>query len=100
MPRLIVRDTARHDVNAIAVHIARDNLLAALRFYDQAEAVFEFIATTPGGGTLIDPPIPSFSGLRFWPITRRRYLVLYQALPDGAEVLRVIHGARDLRSQL
>jgi toxin ParE1/3/4 len=58
---------------------------------------FDFLASTPGAGTQLNPPLDSIADLRFWPITRfRNYLILYKPLPDGAEIIRVIHGARDL----
>src|SRR5688500_7780403 len=101
MPRLIVRDVVIDDVDAIANHIAIDNLDAALRFYDAAQAAFEFLASTPLGGPAVDPPVEVIPDLRFWPITGyRNYLVLYRPLPGGAEVLRVVHGARDIGALL
>jgi hypothetical protein len=58
---------------------------------------FDFLAATPGAGPHIDPPIEGFPDLRFWPITRfRNYLVIYRPAPVGAEILRVIHGQRDM----
>src|SRR5437016_11462128 len=93
MPRLIVHDLARFNVQ----DIARDNLDAALRFYTAAEAAFDFLASTPGAGPRVDPPIRAAPELRFWPIARfRNYLVLYQPLSDGAEIVRVTHGARNI----
>jgi plasmid stabilization system protein ParE len=56
-PRLIIRDVVLDDVDAIAAHIAADNLDAALRFYDAAQAGFDFLAATPGAGPRLDPPI-------------------------------------------
>jgi toxin ParE1/3/4 len=97
MARPVVQKRAREDVDAIADHIARDNLSAALRFLTASEAAFTFLASNPGAGPRVEPPLPSVPDLRFWPISRfRAYLVLYRVLPDGVEVLRVIHGARDL----
>jgi toxin ParE1/3/4 len=34
------------------------------------------------------------TALRSWPLDN--YLIFYKPLPDGIEVLRVLHGARDL----
>src|SRR4051794_21099354 len=97
MPRLLVHDKAREDVEAIARHIAHDNLAAALRFYDATELDFDFLSTWPGAGPQIEPPIESAPDLRFWPITRfRSFLIIYRSLPDGVEIARVIHGARDM----
>jgi toxin ParE1/3/4 len=96
MPRLLVHDKARNDVEAIAAYIATDNLAAALRFMDAAQAAFDLLAAMPGAGPRVDPPIENIPDLRFWPIKRfRSYLVFYRPLPDGAEVFRVLHGRRD-----
>src|SRR5881628_1342609 len=97
MPRLIVHELARLDVPEIAQYIARDNIDAALRFYDAAEADFEFLASMPGAGPRVDPPIRAAPDLRFWPIARfRNYLILYCPISNGAEILRVTHGARNI----
>jgi plasmid stabilization system protein ParE len=29
-------------------------------------------------------------------VMQRNYLILYRALPDGAQIVRVVHGSRDL----
>lgn len=40
---------------------------------------------------------PRFSSVRAWPVKGfERYLIFYRPLADGIEILRVIHGARDL----
>jgi toxin ParE1/3/4 len=97
MPRLIVHDRVLDDVEEIAARIAQDNLPAALRFYDAAQEAFDFLAATPGAGPLFDPPLPAAPDLHFWPITRyRNFLVLYRPIAGGAEIVRVIHGARDI----
>ena len=101
MPRVSVHERAREDVDEIAAYIARDNLDAALRFYDAAESAFELLARMPGAGPVVDPPIANAPDLRFWPIARyRNYLVLYVPLSDGIDVLRVLHGARDIAAAL
>jgi toxin ParE1/3/4 len=99
MPRLIVHDIVMDDVDAIARHIARDNLPAALGFYDAAQAAFDLLSSMPGAGPRVEPPLAAVPGLRFWPVRRyRNYLVLYRPLPDGAEIIRVIHGAQEIPS--
>ena len=101
MGRLLVRDKAREDVEAIAAYIMRENLGAALRFVDAAEISFDFLATTPGAGPRIDPPIEGLPDLRFWPMSRfRSYLVIYVPIDTGVEVIRVLHGARDIANVL
>ncbi len=101
MPRLLIHEKALNDIQAIAQYIARDNLPAALRFYDTAQAAFDFLASMPAAGPQLNPPLDSMPDLRFWPLTRsRNYLVIYKPFPDGVEIIRVIHGARDLIAAL
>jgi toxin ParE1/3/4 len=95
LPR--VHDRARQDVEEIAAHIAVDQLLAAIRFCDAAEAAFNLLAQFPGAGPVWEPAIPESPGLRFWPIKGyRNYLVLYRMREATVEVIRVDHGARDI----
>jgi toxin ParE1/3/4 len=101
VPRLLVHDKALDDIQSIAHYIARDNLSTALRFYDAAQLAFDFLSSMPGAGPQLNSPLHSIPDLRFWPISRfRNYLVLYKPLPNGVEILRVIHGARDINSIL
>jgi len=97
MSRFALRDEADADVDDIAAHIARDNLKAALRFYDCVWADFERLATMPGIGQRRRLRNPALKGLRSLPVTGyRNYLIFYLPLADGIEVVRVMHGARDV----
>jgi toxin ParE1/3/4 len=97
MPRLLVHDRAKSDLDDIADFIAAGSIDSALRFYQAARDAFSLLADFPGAGARQSVPDPTFADLRTWPITGfRKYLVCYLPLPDGVEVLRVIHGARDV----
>jgi toxin ParE1/3/4 len=101
MPRILVHDKAREDVEEIAAYIMRDSLEAALRFCDAAEAAFSFLSLMPGAGPRIEPEIANAPNLSFWPIKRfRNYLVIYLPIESGVEIVRVIHGARDMHRVL
>ena len=55
------------------------------------------LAGMPGMGTRYEPDEPLYADLRYFPVTRhRKFLAFYRPLPDGIEVLRVLHGARDV----
>lgn len=67
------------------------------RFFVQAEATFARLARMPGLGTRYEPDEPLHADLRYFPIARfRKYLFFYRPVPGGIEVLRVLHGARDI----
>src|SRR5262249_55547723 len=73
----------------------------AIRFLRAADATCATLAGMPGMGTLYEPDEPLYAGLRYFPIARHRnFLVFYRPLPDGIEVLRVLHGARDIAGAL
>ena len=65
----------------------------------RAQAAFDFLAATPGAGPRVEPSVDAIPDLRFWSLAGfRSYLVLYRPIGDGVEILRVIHGARDIGS--
>jgi toxin ParE1/3/4 len=97
MPSLLVHQRAQADVEDHAVLIARDNMQAAIRYMDAAERAFLKLSENPGMGPEWEPRLRDYPGLRFWPITGyRNYLVLYFPREQGVEIVRVIHGARDV----
>jgi len=70
---------------------------AALRFYDKAEAGFLFLSRNPGIGRRRSFRRRALQGVRSWSVPGfRNWLVFYRADGDTVEVLRVLHGARNL----
>jgi toxin ParE1/3/4 len=87
------------DLLEIADYLAQDDLETGLRFLDAAELAFELLAGMPELGTLCRFKSPQAAGLRVWPIKAfENYLIFYRPTPEGIDVIRVIHGARDLES--
>jgi toxin ParE1/3/4 len=93
---------AKQDVDEIADTIAEDNPDAALRFFLAARDAFGRLAEFPGTGAVReDLRSRHLKGVRSYPIPRfRKYLVFYLPTEDGVEVLRVIHGARQIEQAL
>src|SRR5713226_8246174 len=61
----------------------------------------ERLLAMSGMGSLYESDEPELAGVRFFPVTRfRNYLVFYRPTTTGIEVLRVLHGARDIESLL
>jgi toxin ParE1/3/4 len=53
----------------------------------------------PSIGRLWNPRDAELVGIRFYPVRHfHNWLVFYRERPDGIEVVRVIHGQRDLES--
>jgi toxin ParE1/3/4 len=67
---------------------------------DGMKAFVEEQAAKQGFGTVseyIESTDAFLAGLRFLPITKfPTYLLFYRPLDDGIELIRVLHGARDI----
>jgi toxin ParE1/3/4 len=84
---------AYRDLDEIAAFIGRDNPQAAVRFLDDLEGRFHLLASSPGIGR----PRPELgAGVRGFPAGD--YLIFYRQLGLGIEVIRVLHGARDIEA--
>ena len=93
----VVRPKARRDIQDVADYIAADNLEASDRFIDEAYSAFEALASMPMMGSARRFRREGLKGLRLWRIQGfEKYLVVYRPWPDGVEVIRVLHGARNL----
>jgi toxin ParE1/3/4 len=82
----------------IALYLeARAGQTTADRFLDAAAAAFLDLAAMPLMGSLA-PGMPSqYQDVRTWPVPRfRNYIIFYRPLSDGVEIMRVVHGARDI----
>ena len=104
MPEVLVSPAARADLIAQWDFFADDvgNPALADRFVGSAQATFNKLARSPGLGRLRPFPNPKTEGLRSWKVADfPKHLVFYRKLPDnaGIEIVRVIHGARDLEAQ-
>jgi len=67
-----------------------------LRFIDAVSAAIARIGAQPGIGSPRYSAQLSFDGLRSWPVKRFPYLIFYVEREDQVDVLRVLHGQRDL----
>ena len=91
MPRLVRSARAKEDLIELWSSIAADNPTAADHVLDTINENLRMLAGNPRLG----PARPDIAeGLRLFPI--RRYVILYRELPDGIEVVRVVHGMRHL----
>jgi toxin ParE1/3/4 len=94
--RVTRQPDVRRDLVELADYIARDNLDAALRFLDAAEATFAFLAANREAGQLCAFTNERTASMRVWPIEGfRNYLVFYRPIAEGVDVVRVLHGARN-----
>ena len=93
--RLEVRQAARSDLREIADYIARDNSDRADGFVEELIAKMETIADRP-----FSFPARSEWGAGLRSALHGRYLILFRVDGDLVEIMRVVHGARDIEGLL
>ena len=82
---------AREDLIAIWTHIAADDAAAADRVLDRLDEAASHLARNPQMGPARDDIRP---GLRY--LVSGSYLLLYRSEAAGIEIVRAVHGRRDL----
>jgi toxin ParE1/3/4 len=87
------------DLQDAARYLRRFSRIAPRRFLDAVYDTFEFLARNPAiGRRRVDL---GRDDVRSFRVTgHRRYLVFYREQPDCIQILRVLHGARDLSGEL
>jgi toxin ParE1/3/4 len=92
VPDYIVTEEADRDVDAQADYYRdRGTPGTAERWLLRTRKAFEFVAANPGLGEEVRP------GLRAWRVEKfKQHLVIYRAMPERVEIVRVVHGASDL----
>lgn len=99
--RLRILPAADADVDDAALIIARDNLPAALRFYDAVDKTYRQIRDHPNRWARYELDEPRLASLRKRAVTGfRNYLIFYRVDADMVEIIRVLHGARDIPAAL
>ena len=91
MPRVFFTRAAREDLIDIWTHIAADDPAAADRVLDRLDEAAAHMADNPLMGPARDDIRP---GLRY--LVSGSYLLLYRITEDGVEIVRAVHGRRDL----
>ncbi|WP_439546927.1 type II toxin-antitoxin system RelE/ParE family toxin [Sandarakinorhabdus sp.] len=86
-----LRPAAEKDLLDIWRHVAADNPDAADRLLDRFDAALQMLADNPFAGS----PRPELGqALRSFVVGR--YVLFHAVVSDGIELVRVIHGARDI----
>lgn len=99
--RILRRPKAASDAEAIADHIAKDSLETALRFLENTELTLLALAESPGSGTRFESAHNELANLRFRRVSGfPKHIIFFIEHEDAIEVVRILHGARDLDSEL
>ena len=83
---------AEQDIDEIVDYIAMDNVDAALRVLSDLRRGMQKVAATPGIGHVRDDIADE--SLRIWSV--HSYLIIYRSPGRCTEIVRVLHGARDI----
>ena len=91
MATILRRPQAEADILEIWAFIAEDSVAEADRWVDKLDVKFALWSTQPMMGRARDELL---AGIRSFPMGR--YVVFYQPLSGGIDVVRVLHGSRDI----
>lgn len=95
MPRVLRTTQAHEDLLEVWLHVARDSLERADRLIDAIERRCQLVAEFPEMGRSREELMAEVRST-----VVRPYVVFYRVVEDGIEVLRVVHGARDISRML
>ncbi len=90
---------AKRDLLLTYVYIGEQNLDAAEGFLRAVWKDARRLAEMPGMGALRLFTSARLAGVRSWPVTGfRNFLIFYRATESELQMLRVLHGARDIEA--
>jgi len=88
------------DVDEAAEYYANHGgLEVGLRFLRAIQQAYTFLCENPEAGPQSLYRHQSLQGLRRWPVPGfENYLVFYRLVDDWVEIVRILHGARDIEA--
>jgi len=97
-PKHFYSPKAEEDLNDIAHYILENNFEAALRFVDEVERTCTQLAEMPDMGRAFHARNPALKDMRMMRVSKvySSHLIFYRQTKKGIEVIRIVHGARDL----
>jgi toxin ParE1/3/4 len=84
---------ASEDLTEIWSYIADDSVPNADAFIDKLYETIELLARLPGSGRHREELAPGIQSFPFG-----RYVIFYRGVASAIEIVRVLHGARDIES--
>jgi toxin ParE1/3/4 len=95
VPALRYTARARRDLIDIWLEVSEVNPAAADDLYNRLEARVEILRRFPQSGPARPDIAPAARALIELP-----YLILYRIIPEGVQIVRVLHGARNIDKAL
>lgn len=99
MGRVLKREAAKRDLAEQWLWYAeKDGIDLADRFLEAADATLASLANHPLSGSRVRVTAAEIRGMRRFPIGEafERILLFYLPLSDGVDLVRVVHGSRNL----
>ncbi len=93
MKRVKIGSLAREDLKHIWDYVAQHNRESANKLFKEFRSKFKMLDQHPNLGKQQDQFLIN---LRSFPF--KDYVIFYQPLDDGIEILRVLHSSRDIKS--
>ncbi len=93
MSQLRISPRAISDLVEIWSYIADDSAANADAFIDKIHETIQLLADRPGSGRRREELAPGIQSFPFG-----RYIIFYRVLTGAIEIVRVLHGARDIEN--
>lgn len=93
MSRYLFSPSARNDLREIIAQVQTDRPAAAAKLLERIERKCAILADMPGIGAKRDD---LHADLRCYRVPHSHYLIFYREVSEGIEIVRVLHGARDI----
>src|SRR5579862_2427082 len=103
MPVILKREIAKRDLAAQWLWYAQNaSVEVADRFLRAADRTLRGLAAQPFSGAPFASRIGELAGMRHFPVSGGfdKILLFYFAIENGIDLVRVIHGSRDIESLL
>lgn len=97
--RIVRRPLAELDLVEIALYIAENSESAARRFLHAVRPTLARISKFPDAGDRVLTSNRQLHDCRSWAVEGfENWWIYYRSTPEAIEIVRVLHGARDLDS--
>jgi plasmid stabilization system protein ParE len=94
--RIVRFAQARVDIAEIVDYLVGENVAAAERFLDSLEKSFNFLATFPQSGDLVENETLKADGVRLWQVKGfRNHIIIFRVRGEDVQILRVTPASRD-----
>ena len=93
MSQLRISPRASLDLIEIWSYIADDSVANADAFIDKIYETMQLLARQPGSGRHREELVPGIQSFPFG-----RYIIFYRVAASAIEIVRVLHGARDIEN--